>query len=215
MTAGELKGIKLIGAGLAIPLCVGVPWALFGDAVPDALKGFFGPRALGQLTAAAAILCAVLLGRGVFTLIREARASEDPRAAKRKLLILLLASSLVSGGLSASVFAYYGSQHQQASLTCSAAEGLAIPLQRQALRDAESALSKVRFFNESVYSCEKLASGLKRIEQGECPELVPPDARCRCGSQRFPEDWSEARPAKCMRYADDGSRRAERALRAK
>ena len=102
MTEGERKGFKLIGVGLVIPLAVGVPWALFGDVVPTALESFFGPRALRQIVVAMVLLTAALLGRGVFSLIREARASEDPRAGRRKLIWLLVGSSLGTSAISGS-----------------------------------------------------------------------------------------------------------------
>lgn len=215
MTPGELKGFKLLGAGLAIPLCLGIPWALFGDVVPDSLMDFFGPKALGRLTVAVVLLSAILLGRGVFTLIREARASADPKAARRKLLWLLLGSSLVSSGISGAIVAYYASQHDAASRICADAEGAPIPVQRQALKDADAALSRVRFFNESVFRCSELERGLEQLERGECPASVPPDARCRCGAQRFPEDWAETGPARCSGFGADGAHLKEPALRRK
>ncbi|MEZ4234017.1 MAG: hypothetical protein R3B89_32890 [Polyangiaceae bacterium] len=177
MTEGERKGFKLIGVGLVIPLAVGVPWALFGDVVPTALESFFGPRALRQIVVAMVLLTAALLGRGVFSLIREARASEDPRAGRRKLIWLLVGSSLGTSAISGSVLAFYAHQHGEASRICAEGAGQSVALQRQALREAAAARSRVRFFNEDVFRCQELERELKRLQPGGSTEPPVPQPK--------------------------------------
>jgi hypothetical protein len=201
-------------AALALPALVLVPWALFGDAVPRALMQTFGPRALARLVLALGIGTLVLLSTATYRLIGEARRSPDPRRSFRRLA--LGAAGLVVLGLATTgaIFGYYASQWEAASALCRPARRASLVAERRrALEAAEPHRRRVEFFNERAYSCEDLERELAELDQGLCPEVVPADARCRCGSQRFPEDWPEPASPRCDAYDDKGDFADEKRLR--
>lgn len=68
-------------------------------------------------------------------------------------------------------------------------------VRRQALDESRSQLAAARA-SGMAYACELLAGEVYALEnQGECPEVVPANARCTCGTMRFPEDAPCERPS--------------------
>jgi hypothetical protein len=122
----------------------------------------------------------------------------------------LLALGLITTG---AIFGYYSSQHSAATELCwPARRASTIAERRAALEAAAPHRRRVAFFNENVYSCHDLESELAELDRGLCPPLVPSDARCSCGKQRFPEDWPEPASPRCDAYDDKGEFAEEKRL---
>jgi hypothetical protein len=199
------SSVALLALALALPGLVLVPWALFGDVVPRSLLGAFGPRALARLTLVAAGLSIALLAIAITRLVREARRSPDPRKATRRLVLFGLGLVGLGVATAGGVFAWYIREHDRATELCRGAEGApATAAWRKALRRAEEHRARVAFLNESAFACDELERELARLDRGECPRLPPDDAHCRCGSDRFPEDWLGPGRARCDSFDDAG-----------
>lgn len=200
------SSLALLAASIALPALVLVPWALFGDAVPRALIATFGPRGLARFVLVLGGGSLALFATSIYLLVGDARRSDDPRRALRRLAIG--AAAVVALGLATAggIFGYYAHEHEQATALCWPAQRMStVAERRRALEAAAAHRRRVAFFNESPFACERLERELAELDQGICPEVVPADARCRCGDQRFPEDWPEPASPRCDAYDEQGN----------
>ncbi|MEZ4442907.1 MAG: hypothetical protein R3B72_27680 [Polyangiaceae bacterium] len=140
-------------------------------------------------------LALMLWGLGSFWV----RSTGDPDARARGLrmigaFVLLIAVS------AAGIFGLYIHWHDSASTICREGEDArSVAAMRDAFERSAEDRTKIAFFNESVFTCNMLEAALAQLDAGECPEDVPSDARCLCGNQRYPDEWSGG-PARCDSY---------------
>jgi hypothetical protein len=200
------SSLALLAASIAVPALVLVPWGLFGDAVPRALVDALGRRGFARFLLAVGIGSLTLFTIATVRLVREARGSAEPRRAFRRLAIGAAAVVVLGLATAGAIFGYYAHEHDQATALCWPAQRAStVAERRKALEAAAKHRQRVAFFNESPYSCERLERELAELDQGICPEVVPADARCRCGNQRFPEDWPEPASPRCDAYDEQGN----------
>ena len=86
-----------------------------------------------------------------------------------------------------------------AAATVGVSSSVLVAAMRDAFERSAEDRTKIAFFNESVFTCNMLEAALAQLDAGECPEDVPSDARCLCGNQRYPDEWSGG-PARCDSY---------------
>ena len=208
------SSIALLVASLAVPALVLVPWALFGDAVPDGLMSLFGPRNLARAVLLFGGGSIALFVIALVRLFREAKRSDDPSRAFRRMALAAGAIVLACLVTTGTIFGWYASRHDAAIELCSPAlRASTVSERKQALAAAEPYRRQMALFNEQAAACERLEQELAELERGRCPEVVPADARCTCGAQRFPEDWPEPASPRCDAYDDRGDFVDEKRLR--
>lgn len=118
---------------------------------------------------------------------------------KRRVLLAVLLGLLLIGAAGGATLAYYSTTYEEAEEICQDAEVARTLAERERiLARAAGARARIAFFQERVWSCHYVETDLAELRtSGKCPEIPLDDVPCRCGEQRWPEQWRSPQMARC------------------